>query len=249
MNEYNKKVHSIKLKQKGINELSDVYASMSIETIAKRLEELKKENDYNNVELAKIMGVTKSCFSKYINKKASPKLDKLMLLANHFGINLMWFYDENAPKYKNVNKVLTTNANKVINLVNVPVYEYASCGNGCFFNDNNAIIDYDVIEEDKYKPNDYYVVASGDSMVNVGIIDGARVHIRPQDFAEDKDIVLACICDDNVAFIKRYKKLEDGCIFVSENSDQQTYYPKMFIGKDVEKVKILGKVIGAKINF
>lgn len=56
----------------------------------------------------------------------------------------------------------------------------------------------------------------GDSMINAGILDGDKVVIRPQQVAEDGQIVVARIGDE--ATVKRFRK-KDGQIWLMPEND------------------------------
>jgi repressor LexA len=78
----------------------------------------------------------------------------------------------------------------------------------------------------------------GDSMIDIGILDGDIVVIQPQNTAQFGDIVVALI-DDQEATLKRFKKLKDGRIELSpENQDLE---PMIY---DPERVKVQGILVG-----
>jgi len=78
----------------------------------------------------------------------------------------------------------------------------------------------------------------GDSMIDIGILDGDIVVIEPRDTAEFGDVVVALI-DNEDATLKRFKRLKDGRIELSpENQDLQ---PMVY---DASRVKIQGLLVG-----
>jgi len=78
----------------------------------------------------------------------------------------------------------------------------------------------------------------GDSMIDIGILDGDIVVIQPQDTAQFGDIVVALI-DDQEATLKRFKRLKDGRVELSpENQDLQ---PMVY---EPDRVKIQGLLVG-----
>ena len=78
----------------------------------------------------------------------------------------------------------------------------------------------------------------GDSMIDIGILDGDIVVIEPRDTAQFGDIVVALI-DDQEATLKRFKRLKDGSVELSpENQDLQ---PMVY---DASRVKIQGILVG-----
>ena len=84
----------------------------------------------------------------------------------------------------------------------------------------------------------YALQIKGDSMIDIGILDGDIVIIEPRSTAEFGDIIVALI-DNEDATLKRFKKLKDGRIELSpENQDLQ---PMIY---DAARVKIQGILVG-----
>lgn len=78
----------------------------------------------------------------------------------------------------------------------------------------------------------------GDSMIDIGILDGDIVVIEPQNTAQFGDIVVALI-DDQEATLKRFKKLKDGRIELSP--ENQNLEPMIY---DASRVKVQGILVG-----
>jgi len=86
--------------------------------------------------------------------------------------------------------------------------------------------------------NHYALEVVGDSMCDIGILDGDLVIIKNQSTAKDGDIVVALI-DDNEATLKRFKRLaEDKIKLIPENITMQ---PMVY---EAQRVTIQGVLIG-----
>jgi repressor LexA len=81
----------------------------------------------------------------------------------------------------------------------------------------------------------FMLKVQGESMINVGILDGDYILVREQDTANNNDIVVALI-DQESATVKRFFKEKDCIRLQPENDTMQPFYEK--------NVSILGKVIG-----
>jgi len=81
---------------------------------------------------------------------------------------------------------------------------------------------------------EYLLRVRGDSMQNVGILEDDLVVVRPQDVAEDGDIVVALVGDE--ATVKRFFQEEDHVRLQPENDSMEPIR--------VREVSILGKVVG-----
>ena len=86
--------------------------------------------------------------------------------------------------------------------------------------------------------NRYALQVKGDSMIDIGILDGDWVIIEQRDTAHDGDIVVALI-DEQDATLKRFKRLSnDQVLLIPENTSlSPMQYP-------LERVRIQGILVG-----
>ena len=80
----------------------------------------------------------------------------------------------------------------------------------------------------------YLLRVRGESMKNAGIIEGDLVVVRPQESADDGDIVVALVGED--ATVKRYFRERDHVRLQPENDDMEPIRSR--------EVHVLGKVVG-----
>ena len=102
-----------------------------------------------------------------------------------------------------------------------------------------AIPDQDELSLAEFSNSDNYALeVQGDSMCDIGILDGDIVIIKSQATAKDGDIVVALI-DDQEATLKRFRKLDNNKIkLIPENSQMQ---PMVY---DAQRVQIQGVLVG-----
>ncbi len=102
-----------------------------------------------------------------------------------------------------------------------------------------AIPDQDELSFSEFSDQDNYALeVQGDSMCEIGILDGDIVIIKSQPMAKDGEIVVALI-DDQEATLKRFRKLDDNKIkLIPENSQMQ---PMVY---DAQRVQIQGVLVG-----
>ena len=81
---------------------------------------------------------------------------------------------------------------------------------------------------------DYLLRVRGDSMMNIGILDGDLVVVKRQEAADDGDIVVALVGED--ATVKRYFKESDHVRLQPENDSMEPIRSR--------EVRVLGKVVG-----
>jgi transcriptional regulator with XRE-family HTH domain len=60
--------------------------------------------DMTQAELARRMGVAQQTAQKYLSGERTPKIDKVSLLADMFGVNPLWLAGYDEPKYKDSTK-------------------------------------------------------------------------------------------------------------------------------------------------
>lgn len=119
-------------------------------------------------------------------------------------------------------------------MVNVPILGRVAAGEPLLAVEN--IEDYFPIPTE-YVPNTelYMLLVKGDSMVNVGVLNGDHVLVQKQSTASDGEMVVAMVGDS--ATVKTYYK-EDGYYRLQPENDYME--PIIVYGE----LQILGKVIG-----
>lgn len=130
-------------------------------------------------------------------------------------------------------------------LVNIPLVGSVNCGTPLFAEDN--IEGYIPTPESDLQTGETYfwLHAKGNSMINVGIHEGDLLLIRQQNDVDNGDIAVVTVNDDE-STLKRVKKQENVIILQPENSSCE---PKIFVGKDMEKVKIRGRLMQVRKEF
>lgn len=81
----------------------------------------------------------------------------------------------------------------------------------------------------------YMLNVVGESMINASILDGDKIIVRQQETAQNGDIVVALLDDEDVT-VKRFFKEKDRIRLQPENDTMSPIY--------CTEVKIIGKVIG-----
>jgi repressor LexA len=81
---------------------------------------------------------------------------------------------------------------------------------------------------------EYLLRVRGESMMKVGILDGDLVVVRPQEAADDGDIVVALVGED--ATVKRFFQEPDHIRLQPENDSMEPIRSR--------EVRVLGKVVG-----
>ena len=93
----------------------------------------------------------------------------------------------------------------------------------------------------------FYLQVCGDSMKNIGMVDGSLVLFRKQQYAEDGDVV-ACLVGGDSATVKRFRRSHKNIYLLPENED---YSPIRLTTDDFEsgEARILGIAKEIKIKL
>jgi repressor LexA len=87
---------------------------------------------------------------------------------------------------------------------------------------------------------DFCLRAHGDSMIGARIFDGDIVFIRSQSSVENGEIA-AVIIDDEATLKRVYYYPTEGKLILSPENPR--YAPLVFIGEELEHIRILGKAV------
>lgn len=131
-----------------------------------------------------------------------------------------------------VDKALDARPSK--EMLNVPLVGRVTAGQPILATEN--IDDYFPVPLDFLGPGEFFMLdVRGDSMIGAGILDGDRVIVRKQDTAQDGEIVVALVGDEE-ATVKRLYRERDHVRLQPENPHMDP-----IVAVDV---RILGKVVG-----
>lgn len=196
-------------------------------TIGQRIKERREELDITQDELAKRLGYkSRSSINKIELDIYNLKQSKIKAIADALqttpGYIMGW---NDTDQY-----VLP------ISVQSLPLLGNISCGNPILADEH---IELYVELTTKIKA-DFCLKAKGDSMINARIHDGDIVFIRKQDTVENGEIAAVIIGDE--ATLKRvfYYPDEGKLVLQSENPK---YEPFVYIGDELNTVKILGKAV------
>ncbi len=174
--------------------------------------------------------------SQYVNGKASPKQDKLFILALTLNVSEAWLWGFDVPIDR-----ITYSSEEINNLIpipnmkKVPLIGTIACGEPILAEEN---IETYVNMPDIVKGT-FALRCKGDSMINARIFDGDIVFIRQQPDVENGEIAAVLIGDE--ATLKRVYKYENRIELRSENP---TFPTLNYEGDRLQDICIMGKAVG-----
>lgn len=198
------------------------------EIMAKNIQYYMDLRDKTRNDMCEALGVKYTTFTDWVKGNAYPRIDKIELMANYFGIEKSDLVEERKPLQSSKKRGVTINVLGRV-AAGIPLEAIED------------IVDTEEISEELSKTGDFFgLKIHGDSM-EPRMFEGDVVIVRQQEDAESGDIVIAMV-NGNDATCKRLLKYESGISLISLN---QKYEPMMFTNEDIEEkpVKIIGKVV------
>lgn len=183
-------------------------------------------------EVCKDLGFKESTFSDWLNAKVYPRIDKIEMMANYFGIKKADLVEDNSThssidfsKFKNIYS---------LEVKQVPMLGKIACGKPIM--SDEVFSGY--VQCGSQINADFCLRTEGDSMIGARIYDGDIVFIRQQPEVENGEIAAVAI-DDSVT-LKRVYVSEYYIELIAENPK---FKPMRIRKEDAENIKILGKAV------
>ena len=190
-------------------------------------------------EMCAVLGVKYTTFTDWVNGKTYPRMDRIEQIATYFDIAKSALLEDpdRLPKDAIPYQKRPTQP--------IPIVGVVSCGSPLLAEDNiEGYIDtpiQDITTGETY----FWLRATGNSMVNVGIHEGDLLLIRQQNDVDSGDIAVVAINGDN-ATLKRVIKKENALILQPENPSYET---KIFVGEEMTSVHIRGRLMKLEKRF
>ena len=205
----------------------------------KRFEELLAAKNTTVYRVSKETGISASTFSDWKSGRSVPKAEKMKRIADFFGISLDSLLGSRAGKDTDLAGFKTVKARKMI-----PIIGEIRAGAPIITNETLLGKEFaDVDDADEY----FFLQVCGDSMKNIGMVNGSLVLFRKQQYAEDGDVV-ACLVGGESATVKRFRRAQKNIYLIPENDD---YSPIKLTTDDFEsgEARILGVAREIKIKL
>ena len=201
-------------------------------TMGNNLKKYLKINNISRNQLSESLGISYSTISDWINGKAYPRIDKIEMMANYFGINKSDLVEEHFTEEKTQG-------------LKIPVLGTVAAG--IPISAVEDILDYEEVPQSWENQGEFFGLRiKGDSM-QPEINDGDTVIVRQQSTANNGDVVIALVNGDD-ATCKKFEKLDNGIMLISNNS---SYSPMYFSNEEVatKPVVIIGRVVELRRKF
>lgn len=202
--------------------------------MAKNIQYYMDLNKKTRNDMCDALGVKYTTFTDWVKGNTYPRIDKIELMANYFGIQKSDLVEERVESKENSPFNIPTG-----NAVQIKVLGRVAAG--IPLEAIEDVIDTEEIPQSLAKTGEFFgLQIHGDSM-EPRMCEGDVVIVRQQDDAESGDIVIAMV-NGHDATCKRLMKYAGGISLLSFNP---LYEPMMFSNEEIETkpVRIIGKVV------
>jgi len=205
------------------------------EIFSRNLRTLMQRSGKDRNQVCEDLGFKYTTFTDWYNGNKYPRIDKIELLANYFGVLKSDLIEDKPSLPSNVTPIDFSHLQRIPILgriaAGVPIYAEENI-EGYTYTDLNGGAEY------------FGLRVRGDSMNAARIYDGDIVIIRRQDIVENGEIA-AVLIDDQDATLKRFSRHGDIVTLMPQSTNPVTQ-PFVYDLKETT-VKILGLVV--KVEF
>lgn len=203
-----------------------------------KFEALLKSNNTTVYKVSKSTGIAQSTFSDWKSGRSVPKADKLKKIADHFDINVGYLIDGDELSGSDLG-ISRFSSGKLVPII-------GEIRAGAPIITNESIIGYERADIESVE-DFFYLRVCGDSMKNIGMVEGSIVLFHKQQYAENGDIV-ACLVGGDSATVKRFRREHKRIFLLPENEE---YLPIELSTDDFEsgEARILGVAVEIKIKL
>lgn len=210
----------------------------------KRLKELRTSNKIGQKEIGALLNVSDSSIRKYESGDRTPPPDSIQKIAKYFNVSTDYLlgntiYGNTDQIYGNKTPIFSS---VPIENKRVPIIGTVKCGPGGLAYE---YLDGYIWVDDKLTGDIRAFHCKGDSMVGLGIFDGDIAVVRIQEDVENGELAVVVINGDE-GTLKKIRKHDDVIILESANP---TYPARIFSGKEVNTIHIVGKVLETRRKY
>lgn len=207
------------------------------EVMAKNISKYMKMSNMSRRDLSEKLDVAYTTVTDWINAKNYPRIDKIEMMANMWGVQKSDLVEDGQ---------LVNNNHVVTPTINIPVVNSVSAGMPTY--NETDVIDYISVMNTSIKNDKEYfgLIVSGDSM-DLEFKDGDIVVVEKDAQVENGDIAVVAV-NGYDATVKRIKRDYDkNIIMLMPESTNREHETQIYSMND--DVHIIGKVVGMNRSY
>ena len=202
--------------------------------VAQRIKDLRKKEKMTQAQLGSMLFKSESTVRMWELGKSEPDIETLNKLASIFGVSvdfIMGNSDINDTSSFSLPSNIFPITRKRFRMLGA-----IACGEPRYADEDHETY----VEASADIQADFCLTAKGDSMIGARIMDGDIVFIREQPMVEDGEIAAVIIDDEATLKRVKYNKEKQQLTLFPANDK---YDPLVFIGEELNQVRILGKAV------
>ncbi len=206
--------------------------------LAKNLSFYIDRSGKDRKELAKAWGFPYSTVTEWINGRKYPRIDKIEIMADYFGIQKSDLIEEriDVPTVIPNGRSASDLGIMPVATKRFPVLGDIACGKPIMANEEKELY----VEAGTTIDADFCLRAKGDSMVGARIYDGDIVFIRKQEMVDNGDIAAVIIEDE--ASLKRVNYFPEKNLLILK-AENAKYEDLVYTGEELNHIRILGRAV------
>lgn len=210
--------------------------------LQEKIKFLRKKRGLSLEQLAEAVGVSRQTIFRYesgaITNIPSENVEAMARALGTTPANLMGWDNEEISTFNNISAApFSTVATR-----DLPMLGNVACGEPIFASEEYTHF----VRANASVGADFCLTARGDSMINARIFDGDVLFVRKQESVDDGEIAVVLIDDE--ATVKRvYFDREDGILTLMP--ENPTYKPMRYMGRELDRIRILGKVVSGQYKI
>lgn len=195
--------------------------------LGEKLKQLRLNNGLKQKDLSEFLNINRVTYTNYENGKREPDNDTIKKLAEYFNVTTDYLLGRDKPLLE---------ITEVPRQRKIPIIGTVRCGpNGLAFED----IDGDIFVSEEIAGDIFALMCKGDSMNGLGIFPGDVAIVRKQQDIECGELAVV-IVNGYEGTLKRVRKKENMIILESANVE---FEPRIFVGREMLNIRIIGKVV------
>lgn len=201
--------------------------------MAQNIQHYMNKYDKTRQDMCEALGVKYTTFTDWVKGNSYPRIDKIELMANYFGISKADLVEEHLSDNKKV--------------LGIAINVYGRVAAGIPLEMIEDVIDTEEIPAEMAKTGQFFGLQIHGNSMEPRMKEGDIVIVRQQDDAETGDTVIATV-NGTDATCKRLRKYRDGIELIATNP---SYDPMFFSNEEIESkpVRIIGRVVELRAKF
>lgn len=197
--------------------------------LSRNLRHLLSERGIERSQICKDLDIAYTTFADWYNGVKYPRIDKIEMMANYFGVPKSVLIEEHDDIPSNLIPA---------RFHQVPLVGEIACGAPILAEEN--ITDY--VDVPEHILCDFALKCRGNSMIDLGVKDGDVVYIRSQPEVQNGQVA-AVIVDgmEAEATLKKFYRYDNQIVLVPANDEDK---PFVYTGEEMARVHVQGLAVG-----